>query len=819
MNFKKLIPYAVAIVIFVIASLAYFSPVLQGKKIQQSDITQFIGSSKEIVDYRKQHDEEPYWTNTSFGGMPSYVVSTYYPNDFIKKLDSAIRFLPRPADYLFLCFASFFVLLLVLKVDWKLAIIGALGFGFSTYFISLYAAGHNAKAHAIGYMPLVLSGILLVFQRKYLWGFVVTALAMSLELMASHIQMTYYLMFAVIILGIVQFIEAFKKKELPEFFKSIGILVVAVIIAVGTNATSLMATQEYANESTRSQSELTINPDGSEKEKTSGLSTEYITEYSYGQWETFSLFIPRFVGGTNGERVNDSQLREFLQDAVNKGLNPGDANYLMQVSSMYWGKMPFVAAPYYIGAIFIFLFVLGLFLVKGKYKYWLLAATIFSILLSWGKHFGFLTDFFINYVPLYNKFRAVASIQVIAELCIPLLGILGVKELLADNLSKEEKLKGLKLTTFIVVGLALLFVVLGTSLFSFVTPIDEQIDAQVAGFLDAIVADRQSLFNGDAIRTLVFVAILAGLIWIFIQNKIKELVFVAILGVLIVSDLVKVDKRYVNDAHFTSARKVNKPFNASAIDKEILKDKGTYRVANLNRNPMADGVTPYFHKSIGGYHAAKPRRYQELYDFHMANGNQEVFNMLNVKYFISSDDTGKEILEQSDAAYGNAWFVNKIELVDIANEEIKALDSLNTREIAIVNSAQFPNVVDGRDLRFSKDSLATIQLTDYKPNYLKYNSKTNLEAFAVFSEMYYKNGWNAYIDGKLVEHIRTNYILRGLFVPLGEHTIEFKFEPTVIRKGNTITLVSYALLLIIPFGWFMIEKRKKNVQETTQETV
>ncbi len=806
MNIKNILPYVIAIVVFTIVSLAYFSPVLEGKKIQQSDITQFIGSSKEIVDFRKQHDQEPYWTNTSFGGMPAFAVSVYYPNNFIKKIDNILRFLPRPADYLFLYFLGFFMLLLTLKVDWKLAILGSLGFGLSTYLIIILGVGHNAKAHAIAYMPMVLSGILLVFQRKYLLGFIVTALAMSLELMAGHIQMTYYLMFLVLIFGFVQFIESIKNKELPEFVKSIAILLVAVIIAIGTNATSLLATQEYAKHSTRSQSELTINPDGSEKQISSGLTNDYITEYSYGKLETFNLFIPRFMGGTRHETVENSELNNFLQDAVNKGLNPNDANYLMQISSMYWGDQPIVAAPAYIGAIFIFLFVLALFLVKGKLKYWLVTATIFSILMSWGKNNQLMTDFFINYVPMYNKFRAVSSIQVIAELCIPLLGILGLKELFSKEISKESKLKALKLSTLIVGGLALLFVVLGTSLFSFITEIDEQIDTQISGYMDAIVTDRHTLFFNDSLRSLGIVLVAAAIIWLFLKEKINQTIAIIGFTILVLFDLVNVDRRYVNDDNFTSARKVSRPFKASSVDKEILKDKGHYRVANFKGNLMADGRTSYFHKSIGGYHAAKLGRYQELYDFHISKSNLQVLNMLNVKYVIGSNDKGEEVLEVNTDANGNAWFIQNVKFVNSADEEIMKLDSLNTKTSIVLNSS-FASELQNY---YPKDSTATISLTHYQANELSYQSNTLLKQFAVFSEIYYKDGWNAYIDGELTEIYQVNYVLRGIEIPEGKHTIEFKFEPTIIKKGNTITLISYALLLLIPLGWFFVEKKKNN---------
>lgn len=805
-SIKEFTPYLIAIATFMFVSIAYFSPVLEGKKIQQSDITQFIGSSKEIVDFREEYKEEPYWTNTSFGGMPSYAVSTYYPNDFIKKVDKLLRFLPRPADYLFLYFFSFFILLMVLKVDWKLAIVGSLGFGLSTYLIIILGVGHNAKAHAIAYMPLVLAGILLVFQQKYLLGFIITTIAMSLEISASHVQMTYYLLFLVLIFGVVQLIESVKNKEIPNFVKNISILLVAVTIAVGTNATSLLAMKEYSQLSTRSKSELTINPDGSDKQPTSGLSKDYITEYSYGKAETFNLFIPRFMGGTRHEMVEDGELEVFLQDAVNKGLNPNEANYLLQISSMYWGEQPIVAAPAYIGAIFIFLFVLALFLVERKLRNWLLAATIFSILLSWGKNFSFLTDFFIDYVPLYNKFRAVSSIQVIAELTIPLLGILGLKSLFSDKNSKEKKLHSLKWSIIIVGGLALIFTVGGTGLFTFETPVDLQIEKQINGFLDAIVSDRKTLFVNDSLRSLGLVVLFSSAIWLFIKEKITKNILVIVFGVLVLFDLVNVDKRYVNDEFFITARKVDKPFVASEIDKEILKDKSHYRVANFNKNIMADGATSYFHKSIGGYHAAKPRRYQELYDFHIAKNNIEVLNMLNTKYIIFEDGSRREAVQQNPEANGNAWFVNSIKVVNNANEEITALDSLNTKTEAVISKRV---VSENFNTSYLIDTTATIQLVSYKANELKYESNTVENQFAVFSEIYYKDGWNAYIDGDLMPHYPVNYVLRGMEIPKGKHTVEFKFEPTIIKKGNTITLISYVFLLIIPLGWFFYKKRKK----------
>ena len=801
---KKAVPYLIAIATFILVSVVYFSPILEGKKIFQNDIKHFTGMAKAINDFRAENDAEPYWTNATFGGMPTYNLSVLYPNDYVKKLDGFLRFLPRPADYLFLYFLGFFVLLTVLKVEYKLAILGALAFGFSTYLIIILGVGHNSKAHAIAYMPLVLAGILMVLQRNYLWGFLLTAVAMSLEIKASHPQMTYYLFFAVLILGVFYLIEAFKEKQLPAFFKSIAILMVAVVLAIGTNASSLLATKEYVSHSTRGKSELTINPDGSPKEASSGLSKEYITDYSYGIPETFNLFIPRFMGGGNYENVGlDSNIYNFLKDKT----EPRQAKEFSEYAPMYWGKQPIVEAPAYIGAVLVFLFFLGTFLVKGKLKNWLVGVVVFSILLSWGKNLNFLTDFFIDYVPMYNKFRAVSSIQVLAELAIPLLGILALKEFFANTNTAEIKLKALKNSFFITGGIALIFTLFGTSLFDFEGLRDASYDKMLPGFLEVIIADRKAIFFSDSFRTLVFVTISAGILWLFVKEKLNQNYALIILGAVILFDLVSVDKRYVNNADFQNAREIDKPFVASEIDREILKDKSHYRVANFIVDPMNDGSTSYFHNSIGGYHAAKMERYQELFDFHISKNNIEVLNMLNTKYFVFEDGSRRETVQQNPEPNGNAWLVNTVKIVDNANEEILALDSLKTKTEAVIDK-RF--VSEGFKTNYPKDSTATIQLTSYALNNLVYDFNAATNQFAVFSEIFYKDGWNAYIDGNLTPHYRVNFVLRGLEIPKGTHKIEFKFEPTVVKQGNTITLISYGLLLIIFAGWFFVEKRKTN---------
>ena len=804
MDFKKLLPYFIAILTFVVVSLAYFSPILKGKELFQSDIAQFRGMAKEVNDFRAEHGEEPYWTDGAFGGMPTYQLSTYYPNDYIKKIDSVIRFLPRPADYLFLYFIGFFVLLLVLKVDWKLAVIGSLAFGFSTYFIIILGVGHNAKAHAIAYMPLVLAGIILVFQNKYLKGFVLTSLAMALEINASHPQMTYYLLFMILIFGIVYLIDSFKNKELPVYFAKIGILFVAVLLAVGVNATSLLATKEYAAHSTRSQSELTINPDGSLKEQTSGLSREYITEYSYGKLETFDLFIPRFMGGSNNENLGkDSHIYRFLKDRAGRKQALGFA----ENAPMYWGEQTIVAAPAYIGSLVIFVFVLGLFLVHGKLKKWLVAVTVFSILLSWGKNFGFLTDLFIDYVPLYNKFRAVSSIQVLAELAVPLLGILAIQKFLDKTVDEDIKIKALKKSVIIVGGLAFIFMVAGANLFSFESYRDPGFENMLKGFGNVLIEDRKLIFFQDSLRSLLFVIFFTLALWLFIKEKINKNILLGIFLVFVLIDMVGVAKRYVNDDDFISEKKLEQPFVLSEMDAEIKKDKGHYRVMNFMVNPMNDGGTSFFHNSIGGYHAAKPRRYQELYDFQIARNNIDVLNMLNTKYIIFPDDNNRANVQLNDEANGNAWFLRNIQFVENADQEIKALDSINTKELAIVNK-EFQKELE--NFKFQKDTTASIQLVNYQANALRYESNSKVDQIAIFSEMYYKDGWNVYVDGKLNSHFRADYVLRAMIISKGKHSIEFKFEPDVIKTGNTITLISYGLLILIPIGWFYKE-RKSNV--------
>jgi hypothetical protein len=793
-------------VFFVVVALAYFSPVLQGKVIEQSDIIHFTGMAKEQNDFRKEFDEEPYWTNSAFGGMPTYQLGAYYPYDYVKKLDSLIRFLPRPADYLFLYFIGFYILLCCLKVDYRLAALGALAFGFSTYLIIILGVGHNAKAHAIGYLPIVLGGIVLVFRGKYLWGFVLTAVAMALEIGANHYQMTFYFMLLVLILGVVYLIDAIRQKQLKHYFTTVGLLLVAVVLGIAANATSLMATKEYADWSTRGKSEITINPDGSAKENTSGLSKEYITRWSYGIVESLNLFVPRLFGGGSQEELGENS--KTIAYVIDRDIPKSTAIKYFSALPLYWGDQPGTSGPAYIGAIVCFLFILGLILVKGRNKWWLLGGVILSLLLSWGKNFGLLTDFMIDYFPLYNKFRAVSSIQVILELCAPVLAILALREIINPSVEKAKKLNALKIAFLGVVGVVvMLFLVKG--MFDFSAPGDERMKMTgLEGLPDVLKEDRKAVYNSDLFRSLAYVFLAALTIWFFLKEKIGQTFAILVLGFIIVLDLVGVDRRYVNNSDFVAKRRMTQPFEETPADTEILKDKGIFRVYNPGEGYDGAG-TSYFHQSITGYHAAKPAGMEDLFFFHIYSGNMKVLNMLNVKYVIQEDKEGKTYPALNPDANGNAWFVERLVTVKSANEELLALKDFNEKKEAIVNTEEFPI---GNQLNFKVDSTASIVLTDYKPNHLTYISKNPEMGLAVFSEMYYAHGWNAYIDKHPTDYFKADYVLRALKVPAGTHTIEFKFEPEIIEKGGKITLATSLILgfvILGGIGFSIWQNRKK----------
>jgi hypothetical protein len=811
-KFQALLPHIAAIVGFVLVSVIYFHPVLKGDKIYQSDIAQYTGMAKEQNDFRKETNSEPYWTNSAFGGMPTYQLGANYPHNYIKKLDSVLRFLPRPADYLFLYFLGFYILLMVLKIDPLKAFFGALAFGFSTYLIIILGVGHNAKAHAIAYMPMVLAGVLLVFQRKYFVGGILTMIAAALEIQANHFQMTYYLLLLLLIVGGFYTFQFIKEKSYKELGKSVLVFIIAGILAIGANATNLLATSEYAKFSTRSNSELSYEADGKKKGSNNAMSYEYITEYSYGKAESLNLLAPRIFGGSNHEDLGvDSEMYKYI---TAQGVPPYEAVNLVKQMPTYWGDQPIVAAPAYIGIIVFFFAVLSFFDDKKKINYILLAGVLFSLFLSWGKNFSFLTDFFIDYVPMYNKFRAVSSIQVLLELCMPVLAVLGFYNFF--KMEDEKKWDALWKTGTIVIGV-LVLLLLFKSLFDF-SGVNDGYYLQSYGpeFMQALKEDRSSLYTSDVFRSIMLVIAVFGILYLYIKKTFKPLVAVVLVGVLMCGDLFFIAKNYVNKESFVSANEMEVPFQPSTADMQILQDTTHYRVFEVAGN-MSNARTSYFHKSIGGYHAAKPRRMQQLFDYQIANNNVGVLNMLNVKYIIQSNEQGQQFAMNNAFANGNAWFIEKIKFVNSADEEMKALDSLDTKNEGVIskeNSEIYLHSLTTNPIskltntEFKKDSLASIKLDLYKPNHLKYTSNNSKEGFAVFSEMYYKNGWTATIDGKESPIYNVNYVLRGLQVPAGKHTIEFKFEPEVIKTGSTIALMSSIGMILLVIGGLYFENKK-----------
>ncbi|MEN2400145.1 YfhO family protein [Flavobacterium sp. MC2016-06] len=808
---NKFYPHALVILGFILVSLIYFYPVLQGKQIFQSDIAQYTGMAKEQNDFRATEHTEPYWTNSAFGGMPTYQLGANYPNDYIGKLDDALRFLPRPADYLFLYFLGFYGLLLVLKTDPLKAFIGAVAFGFSTYLIIILGVGHNAKAHAIAYMPLVIAGFILVFQKKYIWGGLLTMFAVALEVNANHFQMTYYLLIFLLILSGYYAFNYIKEKEYKPLLISFGVLAAAGIFAIGANATNLMATSEYAKFSTRSNSELTFNPDGTKKVNENALSRDYITEYSYGIAESFNLIAPRLFGGSNHENVgSDSSMYSFMTE---QGVPAGQAQDFVSGMPTYWGDQPIVAAPAYIGVVVFFLGVLALFIDDRKIKYVFLSGALFSLILSWGKNFSLLTDFFIDYVPMYDKFRAVSSIQVILELCFPVLAVMGIQSFFKAKDEPKQQQKALIQTGVFGIGI-LVILVIAKGFFHFTGSNDAYyLQSYGPGFIDALKADRMTLYSADLLRSGFFIVITFGALWLFIKNKFSQTTTLIIVGVLMIFDLVFVDKKYVSAKDFLSPVEIAAPFQETPADAQILQDTTHYRVFEVSGN-MSSARASYFHNSIGGYHAAKPRRMQQLFDYQIAKNNLEALNMLNVKYVIQTDKEGKEIPTINPDANGNAWFVSDLRLVNNPDAVMKALDHLDTKNVAVFNVREHEGKFKNARLKKAWDTTGTIKVIEYKPNYIKYKSDNAKDGLAVFSEIYYKNGWNAYVDGKLTDHFPVDYVLRAMEVPGGKHTIEFKFEPQVVKTGGTITLASSVVMLLLLIGGIYYERKNLKIENS-----
>ncbi|NHM02208.1 YfhO family protein [Flavobacterium difficile] len=803
---EKFAPHFYAIFGFIVIAIIYFYPVLSGKQILQSDIAQYTGMSKEQKDFRNEFHEEPYWTNSAFGGMPTYQLGAKYPHNYIKSLDSTLRFLPRPADYLFLYFLGFYLLLMSLKIKPLQAFFGALAFGFSTYLIVILGVGHNAKAHAIAYIPMVLAGIIFIFNKRYIVGGIVTMLAAGLEIQANHFQMTYYFLFLFAFVIGFYIYEIIKEKDFQHLYKSFAILSIGAVLAIGANATNLLATAEYAKYSTRSNSELTFDENGKKKTDTNAMSYDYITQYSYGISESLNLIAPKLFGGSNNEDLgSESSMYQFI---VGQNVPENEARDLVKHMPTYWGEQPIVAAPAYIGIIVFFLAVLAMFLEKRKIKFALAAAVIFSLLMSYGKNLSFLTDFFINYVPMYNKFRAVSSIQVILELCLPVLAILGLSAFF--NADEAPRKKALLYSAAIVGGL-LVILILANGAFDFTGETDKMYAQQYGPeFMKVLKEDRESMYFSTISRSLGFLTVAFGILFLYTKKTFSQLTTVILVGLVMVLDLFIVAKNYIKADDFVSKSQIERPFGEpTEADARILEDTTHFRVFDVD-GQMNSARASFYHQSIGGYHAAKPKKMQELFDYQIAKNNIEMLNMLNAKYIIQTNQEGIQQALENPNANGNSWFVSKIKLVKSGDEEMKALDKLKTKDEAVINSKV--NAI--KENTFEKDSTATIELTSYKPNHLKYISNNSKNGFGVFSEMYYEKGWVATIDGKEAKILNVNYVLRGLQIPAGKHTIEFKFEPQVVKTGSTIALISTLLMLItIGLGIFYWRKQQKNLVE------
>jgi hypothetical protein len=812
-NFKQALPHLIAILCFYLFTVAYFTPLFQGKAIRQSDVSQFKGMSQEIVKHREQYGEEPLWTNSMFGGMPAYQISVKQPNNWMPVFDKVFKgfFLPGPSVYFFTCMVSAYILMLVLGLEGWLAAMGALAFALSTYFLIIIEAGHNTKAGAISYMPAVLAAFIMTYRGRQMLGAALAALFVGLELSQNHLQISYYLFLAIGLYVLFEFIESVRNKNIVPFAKSSVLLAIACILAVGPNITNILMTQEYGKSSTRGTSELT----NDKENKTTGLDRDYITGWSFDKSEVLTLLIPNYFGGASGVIGND-------KDAM-KAVDPEMRQYVGNINQ-YWGNQPFTSGPTYAGAIICFLFVLALFFVEGPLKWGLLIATILSITLSWGKNFMGLTNFFLDYFPGYNKFRSVTMILVIAELTMPVLALVGLKKIIDKPSLIKEKAKFFYISFALTGGFALLVWLLPDM---FVTcwadgeyeNLSKQLQsanwppAQMDMFMSSVEAARQALLKSDALRSFALVSIAAGLVWAYSTEKLNKNILAISITLISVGELWMVNRRYLNKENFVPKAQMDIPFSPNAANSQILQDPDpNFRVFNVTLNPFSDASTSYFHKSIGGYHGAKLKRYQEVIENHLSKNNSKVINMLNTKYFIAGKEGEEPRAQINPQAMGNAWFVKNYSLAANADSELNALNTFNPTTTAIVDK-RYEAELKGFANNFN-DSLAQVKLTSYKANELKYKSSAAQTGLIVFSEIYYQPGWNATIDGKPAPHFRTNYILRGMIVPAGTHEITFKFEPTSYKTGQSIALVSSILIFAFLGVMIFLEFRKNKTPES-----
>ena len=807
---KRFLPDVVAILVFAVISFAYFYPaVTEGRILSQHDSVAGIGAGQEGKEYLERTGERTRWTNSIFGGMPTYQMAPSYDStDMLKTVENLYHlYLPTYVWYVFVMLLGFYILLRAFNFKVWMAGLGAIIWAFSSYFFIIIAAGHIWKLITLAYIPPTIAGLVLCYRGKYLSGGLVTALFVALQIASNHVQMSYYFLFVMLFMVIAYGVMAYQQKTVPAFLKSTGVLVVAGLLGVCINLSNLYHTYEYSKESMRGKSELV--KENSANQTASGLERDYITQWSYGIGETFSLLVPNVKGGASVPLAANEKAMEKA--------NPMYRNIYNQLGQ-YWGEQPGTSGPVYVGAFVMFLFVLGLFIVKGPMKWALLGATVLSILLSWGKNFMPFTDFFIDYVPMYNKFRAVSSILVIAEFTIPLLAMLALKEVVSTPTIIKERKKDFLISFGLTGGLALLFAIFPQVFFSsYVSTMEmnalQSIPAdQLAPLLANLEEVRMSLFTSDALRSFFFILIGVNLILAYGIGKLKQTALIAALAVLCLVDMWSVNKRYLYDEQFVEKQVQTQGFQPTETDKMILEDESLdYRVLNLASNTFNENNTAYWHKSVGGYHAAKLRRYQEMIEEHIsgemsalfkavadAEGDMEqldgtgfpVVNMLNTKYFIFPLQGGQTLPLPNPHAMGNAWFVNEVQYVNNANEEIEAIHGLNPSETAVVDK-RFEAVVKP----MVSDSTATIRLVAYEPNYLKYEVDSKTGGTIVFSEIYYP-GWRSSIDGQEVSHGRANYILRAMNVPAGKHEVEFSFDPVSLHVTENIATIALGLLAL-----------------------
>ena len=766
---------------FAVVSLIFYSPLLEGKKLYQSDINQYEGMSREITDNRDNFSDEIYWIDNAFGGMPTFQLGAKFAYDILAPIHMMFRFIPRPAHTLFLYLLTMYILLMVLKIPWRIAVLGSIAFAFSTYLLIILQVGHNTKALAISYIPLVIAGLLLLKQHKLLPGFLVSLVAISLQIRANHYQMTYYMLILLGIYFIVYLVDSYRKNDVKDFITYMSLFVLAGILSLGLNAPNILSTYDYSKYSTRSQSELKLNPDGTEKEISTGLDYDYITQYSYGIFESLNLIAPRVQGGASSEDVGeDSDLYEFLID--NNVPKPQAESFIKSVPT-YWGSQPILEAPAYIGASIAFLFILSLFVVKGPFKWWLLISFILSLLLSWGKNFPLLTNLFIDYVPFYNKFRAVSSIQVILEFAVPLLAVIGLNKFLADS-----DLKNIR-RSFAIFSVPLIILFLFSGSLSFVGLYDNYYsNGYGQEIFNQIIEERKNIFNKDVLRAL----LIGGIIFLtlrFSKSIGRNFTFL-IVSIIVFIDLYSVNSRYIDKDLFID-KSIN-TYQLSEIDNEILLDTLDYRVFNLSTG-LSNASSSYYHNSLNGYHAAKLRRFQEYYDYLTFHDNEKLFNSLNVKYLIGKDDQDQDQLYVNPDALGNAWAVDSLLVLDNPDELLNKLKDTNISKIALGLKNSIP-----KDLPkiFNSKDLIEIEKVKNSSSHLTYNYNALSDQLIVFSEIYYPSGWEVFVDGEKSNFFDVNYLLRGMLIPKGKHKIEFYFSPKIVNTGINIRIIT----IIITFS-------------------